>query len=200
MSLVKNYIKSRNSCKVTFQLPKQSNPEGKEVRLLGEFNEWNWEKAPILKPSKSAYQVKLELAAGRAYQYRYLIDGQEWVNDSSADSYTPSPYYLVDNCVVQLDNCPEKKTPGSKPSTVDFTKIEGIGPKINQIFQEAGFSSYEELGKAKKVDLQSILKVAGKRYQMHDPSTWPKQAKLLADNKLKELAKLQKKLKGGRKA
>jgi len=38
------------------------------------------------------------------------------------------------------------------------------------------------------------------RYKMHDPTTWPKQAKLAADGKWDELKKLQDELDGGKKA
>lgn len=193
MSLSKTYIKSRNSFKVAFELPKDIGSDKTEIRVLGEFNDWNWENAPVLKRNAGSYKAVVELESGKTYQYRYLIDGQTWINDSIADGYTPSPYN-VENCVVNLE-----ATCSSTKKVVNFTKIEGIGPKINQILIDAGYSSFKELSKAKKQDLNAILELAGKRYQMHDPSTWPKQAKLLADNKIEELKKLQKELKGGRK-
>lgn len=203
MSISKTFVKSRNSYKVTFQLPKKMNSVGKEIRVLGEFNDWVWDRAPILKSSPSGLKATIELEAGRSYQYRFLIDGEKWMNDDQADGYTPSPFYAVDNCIVRLDKPAAavkkvKKKVSSKKTKVDFTKIEGIGPKIDGILKTAGYKSYNELSQAKKKNLLAILKDAGKRYQMHDPSTWAKQSKLLAQNKLDELSKLQKKLKGGR--
>jgi hypothetical protein len=43
--------------------------------------------------------VTLELAPGKAYQFRYLLDGDRWENDWRADRYVPNPYG-GDNSVV----------------------------------------------------------------------------------------------------
>jgi len=42
------------------------------------------------------------------------------------------------------------------------------------------------------------LDAAGPRYQMHDPTSWPKQSQLAADGQWKELKVLQDELDGGR--
>jgi len=200
MSLIKSFVKSRNAYKVTFMVPQNSYLEGREIRLLGEFNNWNWDNAPSLKQSNGSYKVVVELSAGQSYQYRYLVDQSEWINDNIADSYTPSPYANVDNCVVSLDQPVALVQKSTKTkSKVDFRKIEGVGPKIASLLHDAGFKSYEELAGASKEELESILAVGGKKYQMHDPTTWPKQSDLLAKSDLVKLKKLQAELKGGRK-
>ena len=193
MPLNKSYVKSRKVFKVTFEVPKEENPENKEIRLLGEFNSWNWGDAPILKKSNGCFKTQLELIPGQKYQYRYLMGGDQWFNDIQADSYIPSPYAYVDNCVVDLVDVEINKV-----KNVNFTKIEGIGPKISALLVDAGFQTFEQLSLAKKKDLKAILTVAGKRYTMHDPTSWPKQAALLAKGKVKELKVYQDKLKGGR--
>lgn len=213
MSLLKSFVKSRNSFKVTFEIPQESNPDNEEVRLLGDFNDWNWHKAPSLVYKKNqGYKVTVELEAGNTYEYRYLIGESYWVNDGNADAYKPSSQDTVDNCVVILDAPPKKelkkvtkkvtksarKSKSKSLPSCDFTKVEGIGPKISQLIVEAGIGSFEELAATKASDIKSILALAGKRYLMHDPTSWPKQSGLLAKGKLDELKKLQKKLKGGR--
>ena len=76
--------------------------------------------------------------------------------------------------------------------------IEGIGPKIEGLLNDAGINSFLEL-KSSKVDfLKAILEDAGSRYRMHDPSTWGEQAGLAAAGKMEELKVLQQKLKGGK--
>ena len=80
----------------------------------------------------------------------------------------------------------------------DLKKIEGIGPKIAQILQENGILTFEDLGKAKITSLRKFLADAGPRYKMHEPKTWPKQAKLAAKGEWEKLAKLQDELKGGK--
>lgn len=81
----------------------------------------------------------------------------------------------------------------------DLTKIEGIGPKIAELLIKDGIDSFAKLASAKPSEIKNILDAAGKRYQMHDPATWPQQAALARDGKTADLKKLQDELKGGRK-
>ncbi len=55
----KQYLKSKPLCKVTFTLPKEAAAEAKEVRVLGEFNEWNWENGVPMKASKNEPNGKI---------------------------------------------------------------------------------------------------------------------------------------------
>jgi len=82
----------------------------------------------------------------------------------------------------------------------DFKKIEGIGPKINQIMIDGGVTTYAAMAYAKPEQLKDILAAAGNRYKMHDPTTWPQQAKLAEEGKWDELKTLQDELNGGKKA
>ncbi len=95
-----------------------------------------------------------------------------------------------------------KKAPAKKVTKKvvadDLKKIEGVGPKIAGLLAKGGFPTFAAVGKAKKTELKAILDAAGKRYQMHDPSTWAKQAKLAAAGKWDQLKKLQDTLKGGK--
>lgn len=85
------------------------------------------------------------------------------------------------------------------PVADDLAKIEGIGPKIAELLVKGGIATFADLAAAKPAAIQKILDAAGKRYQMHDPASWPKQAALARDGKTAELQKLQDQLKGGRK-
>ncbi len=86
----------------------------------------------------------------------------------------------------------------SAAKTDDLKKIEGVGPKIAGMLAEAGYETFAKLSKAKAADIKKILEDAGSRYKMHDPTTWPKQAKLAADGKWDELKKWQDELDGGK--
>ncbi len=81
----------------------------------------------------------------------------------------------------------------------DLKKIEGIGPKIEEILNTAGIISYADLSKSGMDELKSLLATGGKRYQIHNPSTWAKQAQLAATGKWDELKKWQDELSGGKK-
>ncbi|MDX1685912.1 MAG: 30S ribosomal protein S1, partial [Saprospiraceae bacterium] len=93
-----------------------------------------------------------------------------------------------------------KKTTSKKKSDKgdDLKKIEGIGPKIAEILTSAGISDYATLADSDADKLREVLLEAGSRYKMFDPTTWPQQAKLAAEDKWEELEKLQDELKGGK--
>ncbi len=61
----------------------------------------------------------------------------------------------------------------------DLTQVQGIGPKLQEMLQAAGIATLAQLAEAEVSDLQAILDKAGSRYQIHDPSTWPEQAREL---------------------
>lgn len=80
----------------------------------------------------------------------------------------------------------------------NLKKIEGIGPKIEQLLFDAGIYTWEALSQTSTDFIKKVLDDAGPRYKMHKPATWPKQAKMAAQGKWDELTKWQDKLKGGR--
>lgn len=80
----------------------------------------------------------------------------------------------------------------------DLTKIEGIGPKIKQLLYDGGIKSFDKLAKTEPSAIKKILDAAGPRYQMHNPTSWPKQSHLAATGKWEELKKLQDILDGGK--
>ena len=81
----------------------------------------------------------------------------------------------------------------------DLTVIEGVGPKINELFKDNGLKTFAQVGGATVKEMRAILDKGGARYRMANPGTWAKQAKLAASNKWTELKKLQDELSGGKK-
>ena len=79
----------------------------------------------------------------------------------------------------------------------DLKKIEGIGPKIAELFVAAGIDTFAKLAKASQKELKAILVAAGSRYASKNPGSWPKQAKMAADGKWDALKKWQDETKGG---
>lgn len=80
----------------------------------------------------------------------------------------------------------------------DLTKIEGIGPKIAQILGDGGILNFAQLANSDPENLKNILRAAGPNYAVHNPTTWPEQAKLAVKGAWDELNILQTELKGGR--
>ncbi len=92
-----------------------------------------------------------------------------------------------------------KKTAAKKgPKPDDLKIVEGIGPKIEQLLKEGGVTNWEVLANTPVDRLKEILDAAGSRYQIHDPSSWPAQAKFAVEGKWEDLKDYQEMLIGGR--
>lgn len=95
---------------------------------------------------------------------------------------------------AQAPKAPVKK--GVKEN--DLKIVEGIGPKIEQLLHDGGIMTWAELATTPVTRLREILDAAGPRFQIHDPGTWPSQAKFAAEGKWDELKEYQDMLTGGR--
>jgi large subunit ribosomal protein L27 len=80
----------------------------------------------------------------------------------------------------------------------DLTKIEGIGPKIAELFHNEGIHLFSELANTPVERMREILDAAGPRYRIHEPATWAQQANLAATGQWAELKELQDRLDGGK--
>ena len=80
----------------------------------------------------------------------------------------------------------------------DLKVVEGIGPRIEELCQEAGITTWRQLAATPVDRLAEILTEAGPRFRVHEPETWPTQARLLAEGQWEEFAALTERLTGGR--
>lgn len=208
--------------KVKFILSADIVANATEGLLLGEFNNWDMENGFTMKKAKDgSLMATVTLEEGRAYQYRYLLNDGRWVNDQSAGQYVHDERFRVENCVIVVPAGEEAaiavttaKSSKTKAAPIvkeakaakkivkeladDLTKIEGIGNKIAELLTAAEIVNYKDLSTSTPKKIKAILDEAGKKFKMHDPATWPKQAKLAAAGKWDELKKLQAELKGGK--
>ena len=83
------------------------------ANLCGEFNSWSRDSHPMERKSDGGFSLEIELEAGRAYRFRYLLDGERWENDWAADDYVPNEYFGDD-------------------SLVDLTRIDGGAPPVKR--------------------------------------------------------------------
>ena len=90
--------------------------------------------------------------------------------------------------------------PAPAPAQVkeDLKIVEGIGPKIEQLLNDAGIINFAQLAATSADQIKAILNAGGDRFKMHDPATWPRQAGLAAEGKMDELKKWQDELSGGK--
>lgn len=98
--------------------------------------------------------------------------------------------------VAQVETAVPAVVDSIKPD--DLKKIEGIGPKVASLLNEAGITNFQQMVDAGAEKLETILDAAG--LQMIDADTWPEQAKLAAAGDWEALAKLQDELKGGKRS
>lgn len=73
----------------------------------------------------------------------------------------------------------------------DLKVVEGIGPKIAEMFNNSGINTWKELSETAVARCQEILDGGGERYKVHDPASWPMQAKMCYEGKWAELLKWQ---------
>jgi len=97
-------------------------------------------------------------------------------DETAADEVPPADYFKAD----------------------DLTLIEGIGPKISKLLNQADIHTFKQLGAKDPENLIVVLASAG--IFMTDPATWPEQARMADEGRWDDLKKLQEALKGGRTA
>jgi 1,4-alpha-glucan branching enzyme len=83
--------------RVTFSLP--PSVQGETAYLVGDFNHWDESANPMEQDGNGGFVLRLDLEKGREYQFRYLINNNEWHNDWQADQYVQNGYG-GDNSVV----------------------------------------------------------------------------------------------------
>ena len=195
--------------KVTFTLSSDVVANATAGVLLGDFNNWDYSSGISLKKQKDgSMKASTTLEAGRTYQYRYLLNDGRWVNDQNAENFAPVEGLHVQNCVLVVPAvevvAPKAKQPALKSKAIvevvadNLTKIEGIGKKINELLAAENITTFKELSKLSAKKIKAILETAGSKFAMHDPTSWPKQAKLAAAGKWDELNELQKDLNTGK--
>ncbi len=70
------------------------------IALVGEFNGWNAHSHPLQQTRDDGeWHTSLILEANRAYRFRYLVNGEEWMDDDHADSYEPNPFGGFDSVI-----------------------------------------------------------------------------------------------------
>jgi predicted flap endonuclease-1-like 5' DNA nuclease len=194
--------------KVSFKLPAEQVADAASGVLVGEFNNWNPEEGIYLQKQEDGSMIaELALTAGKTYEYRYLLSDGRWANDYNEKTFSDN--YAVENCVIIVPEVAEKLVE-AKPKAVkktkevaavitdDLTKIEGINKKVEALLSKENIKTFKDLGKATIKKLQLILDAAGSKFSVHNPATWPKQAKLASTGKWEELSKLQEELKANK--
>ncbi|SHF40189.1 large subunit ribosomal protein L27 [Mariniphaga anaerophila] len=81
---------------------------------------------------------------------------------------------------VAVAEAPAAEKKAAVAGTDDLKKIEGIGPKLEEVLNAAGIGTYAEMAASSVEKLHEVLAEAGSRYASKDPAPWIEQAKELA--------------------
>lgn len=99
---------------------------------------------------------------------------------------------------ITFDANSAKAVFGKNITLDDLKVIEGIGPKIESMFRDSGIKTWKAVSEASVADCQKVLDKGGKRYQIHDPASWPMQARMCYEGKWTDLMKWQEEHKHGK--
>ena len=102
MGIRKQFLKSRPTCKVTFNIPEEMGSDATDAHVVGEFNGWSTSATPMQRLKNGAFKATMELPTGRSYQFRYLLGQSQWANDPDADDRLPTPFGDSHNSVLRL--------------------------------------------------------------------------------------------------
>lgn len=149
------------------------------------------------------WQARINAAAREAgMTYSRLIEGliaakceldRKIIADLAA---TDNAAFLV--LIKLAQDALKAKAAAPKVVADDLVKIEGVGPKINELLNAAGIVTFAQLAVSPVAKLKEILANGGGRFKQWDPGTWPEQAALAAKGEWDAFNKLTKELIGGR--
>jgi predicted flap endonuclease-1-like 5' DNA nuclease len=107
----------------------------------------------------------------------------------------PNAPYEVPQPIINYKPEPEFHAPMTQipysSGKDDLKVVEGIGPKIEEILNSNGIHTWAELAQTTPEILGHILDRAGKKFQMHNPESWPYQASLADQGRWQELDQYQ---------
>lgn len=102
MSIKKQFLKSKDLCKVTWQVDKKTANGADSISLSGSFNNWSLNENQLQKLKNGNFKLVLELPKNSDYQFRYVVDGQNWLNEITADGFVDNQVSNEQNCVISL--------------------------------------------------------------------------------------------------
>ena len=98
MAIVKQYLKTKPVCKVTFTVPAE---DAKKVAVVGDFNDWSPKASTLKKLKNGTFKGTFDLPKESTYEFKYLVDG-EYINEAEADGYQWNDYAGSENAVLEL--------------------------------------------------------------------------------------------------
>jgi 1,4-alpha-glucan branching enzyme len=82
-------------------------PDGAtRAAVAGEFNGWSTTANPMWRGDDGVFRAIVVVEMGRRYRFRYVLDGERWINAWDADEYEVNEFG-GDDSVVRTDDVSE---------------------------------------------------------------------------------------------
>lgn len=125
-----------------------------------------------------------------------LVQGFAGLTDGGQDAPVPVASFAGFGVAPDLDEA--KAVFGKAVAQDDLKVVEGIGPVLEGVLHAGGVTTWAGLGATAPDAIRAILVGADDRHRMHDPTSWPRQARLAAIGEWDALKSLQDRLTAGR--
>jgi 1,4-alpha-glucan branching enzyme len=124
---------------VRFTLPAEVDAEFASV--VGDFNGWNPANGVMDRDDDGRFWRSVDVVPGKRYQYRFLLDGDRWVN-GSADS-TVANEFGGENAVLDLGVDPDRELAAARAQHADREAAtdradDAMAPLINNTGDDGG--------------------------------------------------------------
>lgn len=166
-------------------------------------------------PTVSTKMPKMEREITYEADLRSLLKGRSSDFDTNNTNSTNNTNTHTTN--IPITAFPSRVTPAAPPTATrsseptatslvlpnddhvdDLKKLEGIGPRIEKLLNDAGIKSYAKLATMDRDALKAILDAGGSQFKLHEPKSWPYQAELAAKQNWQRLKEYQDFLISGR--
>ena len=191
------YLLGKGSAKVIDNSAEINSLTASNTKLKGELSDLN-----NLKASNSKLKADLDacnqrvIAASKVVTPAPVAPKAPSTNlGASAASFAAG---AATSSALAFDGSAAKAAFGKTIKQDDLKLVEGIGPKIEGMFKDHGIKTWKELSEAGLEACQKVLDTGGTRYKIHDPASWPLQAKMCYEGKWVELVKWQDEHKHGK--
>ena len=113
--------KGKGKASVTFIL--DPGVGAQTAAVCGEWNDWSAGADVMRRDAEGGFSLTVDLDAGRAYRFRYLLDGERWENDWAADAYLPNSFG-GDDSVIDLTALDQAAPPAAKKAPAEKAPAE----------------------------------------------------------------------------
>jgi len=144
--------------------------------------------------------LEADLDACRSARTRLETDldaAKSSLTSNSFDAGNVTSSFAAASAAVAFDGDAAKAIFGKKIKENDLTIVEGIGPKIQELFHNHNVNTWKALSECSVDKCQTVLDSGGERYKIHKPGTWPEQARLAYEGHWQKLWDWQEELDGG---